>query len=158
MMTTREGRVTRFDVKPLTSFLELGIIPLLYGDVVLDEVSGNAIASGEIIIKELVKSLPTKQVIMCTNVDGLFTKDPREHDDAKMIELFSEELMSGGLDLSGIFRSKDVTGGMKHKVETLADLARAGIPSVLCNGGVEGNLLKALRGEKGGTEFRGRKK
>ena len=157
MMTAREGVVTGFDVKPLKNFLELGIIPLLYGDVIFDEISGNTIASSEIIIKELMKYVPTKRVIMCTNVDGLFTKDPREHDDAEMIEIYSEKLMSGRLELTGIFKSKDVTGGMKHKVETLAGLARAGISSVLCNGGVEGNLLKALRGEKVGTEFRGRK-
>jgi len=154
IMTTRKGKVTSFHTEPLKELLELGVVPLLYGDVVFDEVQGNAIASGETIILELARCFTTSRVIMCANVDGLFTKDPREHKDAEMIETFSEELMNDGLDLTGIFKTKDVTGGMKHKVDTLAGLAKDGIPCVLCNGGVAGNLLKALRGEKVGTAFR----
>ena len=47
----------------------------------------------------------------------------------------------------------DVTGGMRHRVETALALARLGIPSLLANGLVPGLLERALRGEPvAGTE------
>ena len=42
----------------------------------------------------------------------------------------------------------DVTGGMKHKVEKMLELAEKGIKSQIINGLVPGNLKKALLDKK----------
>ena len=157
MFLTRKGEVVRFYCEPLKRFLGMGGIPLLYGDVVLDLELGNSILSGEKIIATLVEYFATKRVIMCTNVDGIYDKDPRKYEDAKKIETFSEETFSQELELTEIFKTQDATGGMKHKVETLFQLMKKGVDSILCNGGVKGNLSKALKGINSGTEFKARR-
>ena len=47
----------------------------------------------------------------------------------------------------------DVTGGMKGKLLELLDLADLGIDSVIFNAGIEGNTLRALKGECVGTRI-----
>ncbi|HUP43640.1 MAG TPA: glutamate 5-kinase, partial [Thermoanaerobaculia bacterium] len=41
----------------------------------------------------------------------------------------------------------DVTGGMRHRLETALALARRGIPSLIFDGAAPGRLAAALRGE-----------
>ncbi len=157
IFTAKGGRAKSLHTEPLKRLLELGIVPLLYGDVIYDSEQGNAIASGEFIIKELCREIPTRKVIMCANVDGLFTKNPQNYpSEARFIDTYSLEVEKE-IAFEGAAGVKDATGGMGLKVKTLAELSTMGIPSVLCNGGVPGNLYKALRDEKVGTVFQVRK-
>ena len=47
----------------------------------------------------------------------------------------------------------DVTGGMRGKLLELLDLADLGIESVIFNAGIEGNIARALKGERVGTRI-----
>ena len=78
----------------------------------------------------------------------MFTGDPTKNKNAKHIpKITKSNIGEVGQYLAGS-SGIDVTGGMKHKVEKMLELAEKGLPSQIINGLVPGNLKKALLGEK----------
>ena len=144
--TTRAGRISGAFLQPLRAVMGLGAIPVLYGDVVLDELEGFRILSGDQIAAYLALNLRASRVVLALAVDGVFTKDPTSHPDAELLEVLRVEELSrieaGGSPVI------DVTGGMKNKLVEMVPVARAGIPVFFTNARRPGNLLKALVGEK----------
>ncbi|CAL1152393.1 unnamed protein product [Cladocopium goreaui] len=91
---------------------------------------GVAILSGDVWMVELCRELGAKSAVFVTDVDGVFTKPPSEAG----AELVPEILLDnkGELELRGVSMntaSHDVTGGLKAKLESAADVLR-GAPSV----------------------------
>ena len=135
--------------------LENGILPILYGDVIFDLDLGNSIASGEKIIYFLSGYYKPDEVIIATDVDGVFDNDPKTHPDAKLITDFFKFIQTKKVDLSNKMAYADVTGGMKHKTDILVKLAKQGIPSIIINGYIKDRLYNALiDSEVIGTYFR----
>ena len=65
----------------------------------------------------------------------------------------SAEALDGLRVRAAVPAGTDVTGGMRHRLETALELAGLGIPSLLANGLTPGLLSAALRGEEvTGTE------
>ena len=143
---TKRGRVTRAFLEPLRSLLALGAMPVLYGDVVLDEELGFTILSGDHIVAHLALELGASRVVLCLDVPGVFTRDPSEHPDARLIERLRPEDIA--LVEAGSPRAPDVTGGMRRKLEEMARVAEAGIPVLFIAPEPPGNLARALRGER----------
>merc|ERR1740120_503531 len=112
---------------------------------------------------ELCKELSAKSAVFVTDVDGVFTKPPSEPGSQLVPEILVDT-KTGDLELTGIdmnCASHDVTGGLKAKLESAADvLLRA--PSVqavyIVRAGSE-SAAQALRGETPaeGTSLRRRK-
>ena len=144
--TTRRGRISKAFLEPLRALLALGAVPVLYGDVVLDEAQGFAILSGDQITAYLALTLGASRVVLALCVDGVFTKDPLKHPDARLVERLRPEDLSA-LEAGGS-AALDVTGGMGEKLREMAPVASAGVPVLLVNARVPGNVLKVLRGEK----------
>merc|ERR1740120_175019 len=80
---------------------------------------------------ELCKELSAKSAVFVTDVDGVFTKPPGEAGSQLVPEILVD-IKTGELELTGIdmnCASHDVTGGLKAKLESAAEvLIRA--PSV----------------------------
>ena len=144
--TTRSGRISRAFLGPVKALVRLGAIPVLYGDVALDEEKGFCILSGDQITAYLALRLRASRVILGLQVDGIFTKDPFKHPDAELVEVLRTSELNK-VEAGGS-AAVDVTGGMRAKLAEMARVAEAGIPVFLTNAKEPGNLLKALRGEK----------
>ena len=92
-------------------------------------------------------------LLFATDVDGVFTADPRQHPDARRIP----ELSLSQLDavaLSG--REMDVSGAMAGKLREIAraeDRIRAGMIVRLFSMRQENRLQALLSGEKVGTKI-----
>jgi len=143
---TEAGRISKAFIEPVRAVLGLRAIPVLYGDVVLDEAQGFAILSGDQIVAYLALALGASRVILGLGVDGVFTSDPLKHPDARLIErLRPEDIQALG---EGASAALDVTGGMGKKLREMAPIASAGIPVLLVNARRPGLILRALRGEK----------
>ena len=143
---TEAGRIKRAFIEPVRAVLALRAIPVLYGDVVLDEAQGFAILSGDQIVAYLALALKASRVILGLGVDGVFTSDPLRHPDARLIErLRPEDIRALG---AGGSMAMDVTGGMGKKLEEMAPVASAGISVLFVNAKKPGLILRALRGEK----------
>ncbi|HID17019.1 TPA: isopentenyl phosphate kinase family protein, partial [Candidatus Bathyarchaeota archaeon] len=84
-MTARKGKIRRMEVRPLINALKLGFTPVLYGDIIFDEVLEFSIASGDQIASKLAPRINAKAVIFGCDVDGIFTADPKRDPNARLI-------------------------------------------------------------------------
>lgn len=145
-ITTRGKRIEQADLTLMRRYLELGFVPVIYGDVVLDsdESIKMAVLSGDQIVAYLAEKLDAERVILATDVDGLYNKNPKKYHDAHLIKTVSSlaEIETGEET------TVDVTGGMGGKVKELLSLLDLGIESEIINANKKGNIEKILSGEK----------
>ena len=144
---TKNKRIYSCNLDLIKRYLDLGFVPVIYGDVVLDidESIKICVLSGDQIIKYFGENLKPERVILGSDVDGIYTKDPKKYDDAELMRTVTscEDLATeGSLNV-------DVTGGMGGKLKELIELAEIGIESEVLNAGKEGFIRKALNHEKG---------
>jgi isopentenyl phosphate kinase len=154
---TRNKRIVRADMDLITKYLELGFVPVLYGDVVLDMDAKikMAVLSGDQIIKYLAENLKPEKVVLGSDVDGIFNKDPKKNPDASLIKVVTSH---HDLESTDGTQTVDVTGGMGGKLSELLELAEIGIESEIINASHDNNIKRALNGEKGiGTLIRNEK-
>uniref|UniRef100_A0A7S4UZI1 Aspartate/glutamate/uridylate kinase domain-containing protein n=1 Tax=Alexandrium monilatum TaxID=311494 RepID=A0A7S4UZI1_9DINO len=144
----------------IVGLLKRGLVPVVHGDAVLDMAQGAAILSGDVWMVEFCKELVAKSAVFVTDVDGVFTRPPSEPG-AELVREILVDMKTGELELTGVSMntaSHDVTGGLKAKLESAAEvLVRA--PSVqavyIVRAGSEA-AAQALRGvtPMGGTTLR----
>lgn len=143
-VVTDGGRIRKFDQEALTGYLELGITPVLYGDVVTDRSLGFTVLSGDVIVPYLAQKHNCKKMIMVTLFDGIFDGDPSEGS-CKRIPRITEknlEILKGRKA-----KGTDVTGGIHSKVKELLRYSKKGYKSHIIGCGRE-KLKKALMGDK----------
>jgi isopentenyl phosphate kinase len=146
------GRPSEIALEPLLLALDRGLLPVLYGDVVLDREWGASICSTERLFRLLAPQLQSRGIsirgaLWLGETDGLWDAAGRTVPRVTAAT-FEEALASIGAPAG-----TDVTGGMRHRLETALELAALGIPSLLANGLTPGLLAQALGGGKvNGTE------
>jgi isopentenyl phosphate kinase len=130
---------------PIRKALGVGILPVVYGDVVIDQKLGFTIFSTEKVLAVFAKEFSKEykiRMIYVTNVDGVYDNE------GKTIPVVTnknfDQLKSSILGAKGI----DVTGGMLHKVEEALVLAKKHkIQTTIINGEKSENLKKAILGQ-----------
>jgi isopentenyl phosphate kinase len=149
------GRPAELAAGPLLLALDCGLLPVLYGDVVMDRAWGVSICSTEKLFEILVRTLldhghTIRRALWLGETDGLYDAAGHTLPRLSSSDLAALENAAGAISAPS---GTDVTGGMLHRVETALALARLGIPSLLANGLVPGLLERAVRGESvPGTE------
>lgn len=133
------------DPTVLTSMADKGIMPVMFGDVVMDKRLGFSICSGDQIMEVLTKIFLPSKVIFVSDIDGLYDKDPKTNPDAKLIGTVTKDTLK---EVSTDISVADVTGGVRGKMETMLRMCSKGCDCILVNGAVEGRLLSLLKGEK----------
>ena len=124
--------------------LDIGIVPVVYGDVILDERNGCTIFSTETIFSELISEFYKQykiRVIYVSNTDGVYDEKgiTIAHISSKNFSTVKRAI--GGSD------SVDVTGGMLHKVEESIRLANQyHLEIQIINGNRTGYLERAIAG------------
>jgi glutamate 5-kinase len=96
-------------------------------------------------------------LVNLTDIDGLYTKNPRKYPDAELIPLVStirENIVKVAGDIPGPLG----TGGMLSKIHAARKVTASGIPMVIANGGKPDILLKLFSGKEIGTFFVSKKK
>ncbi len=147
------GRPASFAAEPLALAFERGLLPVVYGDVVLDREGGISIASTEQVLETIARTLldqgwTVRSVLWLGETDGLYDET------GKTIPRVFASTFEETCRAIGETKGTDVTGGMRLRLETALNLVELGIPSLLLNGLTPGLLGKALRGEKVvGTEI-----
>jgi isopentenyl phosphate kinase len=145
-MVTSLGAVRHLALAPLATALAGGLLPVSYGDVVLDEVGGAVIVSTERLFALLAEALPkvgypVRRILWLGATAGVHDRSGRllpQLDPAAFAREHSAIVGAQGVD---------VTGGMRHRVETALALSARGISSLIANGEVPGLLAAALAGE-----------
>jgi glutamate 5-kinase len=83
-------------------------------------------------------------LVLLTDTDGLYDKDPREHPDAQLVPLV--ESFEGLEKAAGKKAGTLGRGGMGSKLQATKKAAAAGVPSLIANGltpGILGQIFKA---------------
>jgi glutamate 5-kinase len=96
--------------------------------------------------------LEARLLVLLTDQAGLYTKDPRRHDDAALVDEVSDESQLADYEI-GEHTSPFGLGGMRSKVAAAGMAGAAGISAVICDGTSEGTLVAAAAGEGTGTRF-----
>jgi isopentenyl phosphate kinase len=147
-VVTKAGRIQSMEEKPLKKMLEMGFVPVLYGDAVLDSETGFAILSGDQLVSSLAIKLGAYRIIVGVDVNGLYTADPKTDPSAHLIQHITlEELKNLKHKIEGS-KVTDVTGGMLGKISELTSAVEHGIQTIIVNATKPNRVYKALKGEK----------
>lgn len=135
----------------LTTLLEYDVIPVINEN---DTVAVEEIRFGDNDnLAGLVTHLIDAQLlVILSDVEGLFTDDPRHHPDAQLLQVV-HQVNSETVRLAKDTTTREGTGGMRSKVQTARDVAAYGVPTVIASGRRHGVLTEILKGNPVGTLF-----
>jgi isopentenyl phosphate kinase len=145
---TKAGRIQSMEERPLKKMLEMGFVPVLYGDAVLDSETGFSILSGDQLVSSLAINLNARRIVVGVDVDGLFTGDPKTDSSARLIQHITLEELKNLEPLIEGSKVTDVTGGMLGKMFELKPAVEHGIQTIIVNATEPDRVYKALKGEK----------
>jgi len=135
----------------LNTLLEWKIVPIINEN---DTVSVEEIKLGDNDNLAAMISLlmDADLLISLSDIDGLFTKDPRTHADAQLIPVVAA-ITKGTEKAAGSIPGPLGTGGMLSKLAAARKVNSAGVPMVIAKGDKPGILTRLLDGEPHGTYF-----
>jgi isopentenyl phosphate kinase len=147
-VVTKAGRIQTMEQRPMRKMLEMGFVPVLYGDTIFDSETGFDILSGDQIVSSLAINLNARRIVVGVDVDGLYTGDPKTDSGARLIwNVTLEELKNLEHQIEGS-KVTDVTGGMLGKMFELKPAVEHGIQTMIVNATEPNRVYKALKGEK----------
>ena len=148
LVITDNGRMQQMNITIVSKLLELEILPILYGDVVLDSVLGFSILSGDQLVSSLAMKLGADRIILGIDVDGLYTLDPKIDPSAQLIHHITLRELKNLQHTIGDAKVPDVTGGMLGKIRELIPAVEHGIKAIIVNAAKPNNIYRALKDEK----------
>jgi len=127
-------------VKPIKKAVNIGLVPVIYGDVIMDEEKGFCIYSGEKTLNLLAEKLKNDysniKIIYCGETDGVYDEK------RKTIEKITPKSFNSIKKVLKGSAGIDVTGGMIHKVEEAIELVNLLNAETLIINGTKKNILK----------------
>jgi isopentenyl phosphate kinase len=149
-VTAHDGKASRWDSGPLRSALKAGLVPVVYGDVIFDELRGGTILSTEDLFEMLARELKPRRILLAGQESAVWADYPTRQQAVEKITPFSFEQIKAGV---GASHGADVTGGMESKVRQMLALVTEipGLTARIFSGVERGNIQKALAGESLGT-------
>jgi glutamate 5-kinase len=142
----------------IETLLNLSVVPILNeNDSVSTEEIGSAFGDNDRLSALVASKIDADLLIMLTDIDALYDKNPREFPDARPIPAvfeITEEIIRN----AGGKGSQFSTGGMKTKIEAAKIASNAGCRMVLANGRAKNVISRILAGEQIGTVFMPKRK
>lgn len=144
------GRVSIWETTAIRMALAAGLVPVIYGDVVFDEVRGGTILSTEDLFGFLSPALRPERILLAGLESAVWEDFPNRTRKLEAITPQSFSEISKGV---GQADGADVTGGMEAKVTQMLELVRqnAELKIQIFSGAEPGNIARALTGETLGT-------
>ena len=137
----------------IETLLKLGVVPVLNeNDSVSTEEIGSAFGDNDKLSALVASKIDADLLIMLSDIDALYDKDPRKFKDAKPIPTVYEITDKLARNAGGK-GSKYGVGGMKTKIEAAKIASNAGCRIVLANGRVKNVIGKIIDGAEIGTVF-----
>ncbi len=135
----------------LITLLEWEIIPIINENdtVAVDEIKFGDNDNLSALIAHLIDS---DLLIVLTDTDGLYDRDPREDPQASLIPLV-EHIDGHVLEYTSKYSGEWGLGGMRSKIMAARKVTASGIPVIVANGRKEGVLREIIKGKPLGTLF-----
>ena len=143
----------------LERLMQWGVMPIVNENdaVSIDEIGiHTTIGENDTLSAIVAKLIGADMLVLLSDINGLYTGDPRKDPDAKLIPLV-EEITSEILSLAGGTGSSLGSGGMATKLKAAQLSTEAGIDMVIANGEDPEKLYALLEGKHIGTKFSGKK-
>lgn len=135
----------------LDRLLELGVLPIIN--------ENDTIATSEIKVGDndtlsaiIATSANADLLILLSDIDGLYTADPRKDADASLIPIV-KEINEDIMNLAGTAGTSRGTGGMVTKLNAAQICMDAGIDMIIANGSNPEVLYDIFDGKSVGTRF-----
>jgi glutamate 5-kinase len=151
-LTDRHGYLNARNT--LLALMELGVIAIVNeNDVVAtDEIQGRRFGDNDNLSAMVANLVDADLLIILTDIAGLYTADPHQHPEAKLVPVVEhvdesvERLAKGSAGSLG-------TGGMATKIEAAKLATSSGVPVVIADGREANVLDRLICGEPIGTIF-----
>ncbi len=136
----------------LTTLLGYGVIPIINENdpVAVDEIK---FGDNDLLASLVAGLVEADLLVILSDVDGLYTADPKKNPDARLISEV-DEITEGIEKIAGGAGSCVGTGGMYSKLLSAKKATAQGIAVNIISGRKEGLLQNLLRGERLGTSFK----
>ena len=151
----RDARQHENFINTMETLLSLGAIPIINENdtVAVQELR---IGDNDTLAATVAENVGAKLLVLLSDIDGLFTADPRKDPDARLLREVREitpeiEALGGG---SGTAVG---TGGMVTKIKAAKTVMAAGCDMVIANGRDPDILYDVIAGKAVGTKFIGRR-
>jgi glutamate 5-kinase len=152
--------LTAFDVAARTQYinarntlrrlLEWKVVPIINEN---DTTSTDELCFGDndTLAAQVALLVKADMLVLLTDIDGLFTADPREDGDARLVDTVEDigELACIQIGTIGPLGS----GGMGSKINSARIATSGGVETVIANGTRPGVLRACLAGDRVGTRF-----
>ncbi|MFX1357775.1 MAG: type 2 isopentenyl-diphosphate Delta-isomerase [Promethearchaeota archaeon] len=134
-------------IETMEAALDMGLLPILYGDIIFDSKGSFSIISGDQIILELCQNLHkynVSKVIFAIEKDGIFIQSNNNEESNVILvsQVTSDKL--DDLKLAKLGEKIDVTGGIQGKIDIIKKICIKNIPVQIINGLKEDYILNAL--------------
>lgn len=140
------------------TLLKMGVVPVLNeNDSVSTDEIGSAFGDNDKLSALVASKIDADLLIMLSDIDALYDKDPRRFPDAKAIPTvyqITEQIQRS----AGRKGSKHATGGMKTKIEAAKIASNAGCRIVLADGRLRNIIGQIMEGSSVGTVFMPKRK
>jgi glutamate 5-kinase len=138
----------------LLALLEFGVLPVINENdtVAVDEIK---VGDNDNLAALVAHLIDADLLVLLTDVDGLYTGDPRQDPSARRletVEAITDEIQRMVYDAS----ARVSVGGMATKLQAGQKAGTSGIPMVIASGREAGVLPRLLKGEPIGTYFQPR--
>jgi glutamate 5-kinase len=135
----------------LTTLLEWRVLPVINENdtTATDEIS---FGDNDFLAAQVAVLIAADQLVLMTDIDGLYTADPRIYPDAHIVAEVEDFSTLEELEI-GHTTSPLGSGGMRSKVVAAEMATAAGIPTVICNGLRAEALAGVLEGGDGAGTF-----
>ena len=139
----------------LNRLLEMGILPVINEN---DTVStfGIRFGNNDVLAATVAELIHAGLVIILSDIDGLYTADPRKDPQARLIDTvhdLSPTVLRSARGSDNTFG----TGGMSVKLDAARICMEAGIDMIIANGKNPEVIAEILEGKKRGTLFKSQK-
>lgn len=147
-IANHDRKLATLDIEKVRECLASGIVPVFYGDMVLDDVTGASICSGDQIVSYLGQKLGAKRILFASDVAGVYTADPHANPNATLVSSLSfDDLRSDHIRLDAS-HNEDVTGGLRGKMESFSRFENNSLEEVIIFDGLNAkNYTPALLGK-----------
>lgn len=147
MFLASAGEATENFLAPIIAAINQGLMPVVYGDVIWDKKWNSTIFSGETTLNIIARYIASNgykisKVIEVGETDGVYDNNE------KTIPLITKSNWPDIKKFIFKLKTKDVTGGMMHKIEESLAMTDLKIETWLINGKKNNELSHAILGKK----------
>lgn len=139
--------------KTMESLLQMGVVPVVNENDAL-AVEEIKVGDNDTLSAMTALAIGADLLVLVSDIDGLYTANPREDKNAKLIKVV-DKIDNNVKEMAGGAGSKFGTGGMSTKIVAAQIATSSNIPMMIVNKDKINKLSQVANGENLGTIFNG---